>query len=109
MNGTADEHLDMLERWGVKLDPSLHVPDCPARFAHLMIWFAQLARQRRQAMSGVHPFVWADMDAWARRTKQHPTEPEWDLITQLDTLFRDAAQRHKPADKSGPGRGPPRR
>ena len=109
MNGTADEHLDMLERWGVKLDPSLLIPDCPIRFAHLMLWFTQLARQRRQSMGAAHPLVWADMDAWSRNTNQQPSPDEWDLITQLDTLFRDAAARHKPADKPGPGQGPPRR
>jgi hypothetical protein len=93
----------MLERHGIEVDPSLELPDCPAPFAKLMLWFGDLNRRRRQAVSGVHPLVWADMDAWARRMRERPTSTEWDLIGQLDDLFRAAAAKHKPKDKP-PGR-----
>lgn len=91
----------MLERFGVKIDEALQLPDCPARFVHVMVWYAELARQRRQAVGGVHPLVWADMGEWARAKNQHPTPAEWEMIERLDVLFREAAARHKPAEKRG--------
>jgi hypothetical protein len=85
----------MLERHGIEIDPSLQLPDCPVPFVHVMFWFQQLSRQRRQAMAGAHPFVWADMQAWSQLTGERPQEHEWDMIAELDHRFRKAANAAK--------------
>ncbi len=98
----------MLERFGVEVDASLQIPQCPPALQHVMSWFEQLRAWGRQGFNGAHSIVWADADAWARRMRANPTPTEWRLLMGLDARFRQAAQNAKPATPTHPGL-PPRR
>lgn len=99
VNGPLSEHLEMLRREGIEIDAALLIPDCPEGLRHLMEWYDELRAWSRQGFSGVHPLTWTDADAWARRMRVNPLASEWRLLMQLDTRFRQAADKHRPKDK----------
>lgn len=104
MNGSLDEHLDMLRRHGIVIDPSLLLPDCPVALEHLIDWYTELRVWSTPGLNGPAYLNWSDAGAWAGAMDVAPRPSEWRIMMQLDQRYVAAARKHQPKDKGKPPR-----
>ena len=93
----------MLREHGIEIDESLEIPPCPAAFDHLMLWYDELRAWSQQGFQGVAPLSWSDVHAWRVEMEiiPRPRPSEYRLLMRIDTLFRNACAKAKPAEKPG--------
>lgn len=99
VNGSLDEHLDMLRRNGIVIDPSLLLPECPVRLEHLIDWYTELRVWTTPGLNGPAYLNWSDARAWAGAMDVSPRPSEWRIMMQLDQRYVAAARKHQPKDK----------
>lgn len=102
MNGTLDEHLEMLRRHGIVVDPSLTLPPCPDELEHLVEWYTELRVWSTPGFNGPAYLTWQDAWGWANAMDTRPRPSQWRIMMQLDQRYVAAARKHQPKDKRRP-------
>jgi len=92
--GRLRDHLRKVHEQTGHLDPRLAEESrLPGSLAHLMDWYLDLRASHAPGPGGPSALTYAELDAWARLTRQEPTPWEIETLRAIDVAFFGVAKR----------------